>query len=99
MNKKLIWKALQEISQGKVVTYGSLAKRFNTSPQAIGSILHSNKHPEKIPCYKVVKSDGSLGGYSLGINKKIEKLAKDGIIVSKGKVVSFESVIYSFDEE
>lgn len=86
---------LTKIPKGKITTYGLLAKKFNTSPRAIGKIMNSNKHPDKYPCYKVIMSDGSLGGYGLGIEKKIKLLKKDNIKIKNNKVLNFDSVIYN----
>ncbi len=59
-----------EIPYGQTVTYNWLAKKLNTSPIAIGQALKRNPLPIIIPCHRVIKSDGTLGGYSLGIEIK-----------------------------
>jgi len=95
-------KLLRKIPKGKVTTYGALAKAFNNtaearsaslrlSPRAVGQIMRNNKEPGKYPCYKVIKSDGSVGGYcgktsGKEVNEKIRKLEKDGILVKNGKI-------------
>lgn len=77
---------LRKVPKGRAVSYGELARVCRTSPRAIGGIMACNKEPERYPCYKVVKSDGGLGGYSKGIDKKITLLRKDGIKIRKGKI-------------
>ena len=79
---------LKKIPRGKVVSYGELAKTCNTSPRAIGMVMKCNKEPNKYKCYKVVASDGSLGGYSgkNGTEGKIRLLKKDGIEIRNGKI-------------
>jgi deoxyribonuclease V len=47
-----------------------------------------------MPCFKIVKSDGSLGGFGLGITDKIRRLKNDGIEVKNGKIIDFESVFF-----
>lgn len=81
-----IFSLLKKIPREKVTTYRYLAEKCKTSPRAVGKILNSNKHLDKIPCYKVVMSDGKIGGYSGGIKKKIMLLKKDGIIIKKSRV-------------
>jgi hypothetical protein len=49
-----------------------------------------------MPCFKIVKSDGSLGGFGLGINDKVRRLKNDGIEVKNGKIINFDHVF--FDE-
>ncbi len=78
---------LNGIPKGRVTTYGILAERLGTSPRAVGMMLSCND-PKKAPCYKVVKADGSLGGYSGagGVKTKVKLLENDGIDVRNGKV-------------
>lgn len=47
--------------------------------RAVGNILKRNYNP-KIPCHRVIRSNGSLGGYNQGIKKKKELLEKEGLI-------------------
>ncbi len=79
---------LRKIPKGKATTYKLLAEACGTSPRAIGSIMSGNKNPEKYPCYKVVRTDGNVGGYSSkgGCRRKAELLKKDGIEIVNGKI-------------
>ena len=86
MIKEKVFSLLRKIPEGKVTTYKALALKCKTSPRAIGKILNSNKDHERIPCYKVVMSDGKLGGYSGGMKKKISLLKKDGIEVKNNSI-------------
>lgn len=67
---KKVLELTSEIPYGETVTYNWLAKKLNTSPRAIGQSLKRNPLPIIIPCHRVIKSDGKLGGYSLGIERK-----------------------------
>ena len=86
MHKALL--LLKKIPQGKVTTYGILAKICNTSPRAIGRIMANNPYPEEYPCYKVVGNSGNLVGYSVkgGLKTKVQLLQKDGVKIIDGKV-------------
>jgi len=77
------------IPKGKVTTYGEIAKALKTSPRAVGRALGKNPCPIKIPCHRVVKSDGSLGGYSGGVQKKKRLLEKEGIKIKGNRLVDF----------
>lgn len=82
---------LRRIPRGKVTTYGELARACGSSPRAIGQIMRRNERPELYPCYKVVSSDGGIGGYAgcvrgAKIKKKIRLLGKDGIEIIDGKI-------------
>ena len=73
--QKKIWKELQRIPYGKIKTYGEIAKNLNTSPRYVGNVCGQNNHLLVIPCHRVVRSDGSLGGFSgLGGIKLKKKL-------------------------
>ena len=63
-------KELQKIKYGETISYKELANRVGTSPRACGRILASNPFPIIIPCHRVIRADGSLGGYSSGIKLK-----------------------------
>lgn len=58
-----VWKALQTIPAGTVLTYGELAARLGTAARAIGGACRSNPIPILIPCHRVVARQG-LGGYA-----------------------------------
>jgi methylated-DNA-[protein]-cysteine S-methyltransferase len=58
-----VWKALQLIPVGEVVTYGELAKQLNTSARAVGNACRRNPVPVIIPCHRVVSRTG-IGGFS-----------------------------------
>ncbi|UCC91247.1 MAG: MGMT family protein [Candidatus Aenigmatarchaeota archaeon] len=83
-----VYSLLRRIPKGKVTTYGELAKSAGLHPRTIGMLMRKNKDPKNIPCYKVVRSDGSIGGYSAkgGTKTKIKLLQKDGIRVENGKI-------------
>ncbi len=70
-----IWKELYKIKYGHKRTYGQIAKKLNTSPRYVGNVCGQNKLLLIIPCHRVIKSDGSLGGFSgLGGIKLKKKL-------------------------
>ena len=99
MLKEKIYQALNKVPKGYVTTYKYLANAVNSKAyRSVGSLMKNNKHPDKIPCYKVVKSDGSVGNYSGsgGIKRKMELLRKGDIEVKNGKVVDFKKRLWKF---
>ena len=77
ISQKKIWKQLINIKYGSTKTYGEIAKILNTSPRYVGNVCGQNNHLLIIPCHRVVRSDGSLGGFSgLGGVKLKKKLLK-----------------------
>ena len=81
-----IFDYLKTLKKGEVVSYKFLAEKFNSHPRAIAQILKSNKD-KSVPCYKVIKSNGMLGGYNslLGKTKK-ELLKKEGFRINNNQV-------------
>jgi O6-methylguanine-DNA--protein-cysteine methyltransferase len=88
-----VYSLLKSIPGGKVTTYGAIGKKLCINPRFVGRILSENGHPKEYPCYKVIRSDGNLGGYTLGdandknsIVIKKRKLMRDGIELKGDKV-------------
>jgi O-6-methylguanine DNA methyltransferase len=75
-----VWKEIKKIPYGMTTTYNNIAKKLNLHPRQIGRICGENKLLLHIPCHRVIRSDGSLGGYSskggTSLKKKILKIEK-----------------------
>lgn len=88
---------LHQIPRGKVTTYKLIAEALNTKAwRAVGTALSKNPNLITTPCHRVVRSDGKMGGYALGIAKKISLLESEGIELSHGKVKDLEKHLYIF---
>ena len=78
------------IPMGKVTTYGAIAKAIGSprAARAVGNALGANTNPIVVPCHRVVRGDGVLGGYSggEGPTTKAKLLAREGVKVSAGRV-------------
>ena len=75
--QKKIWKQLSKIDYGTTKTYGDIARVLQTSPRYVGNVCGQNNHLLVIPCHRVIRSDGRLGGFSgLGGIKLKKKLIK-----------------------
>ena len=77
-----VWKYLKKKPRGKVVTYLEVAKavRKPKSVRAVANAIARNPYPPVIPCHRVIRTDGRLGGYSGkgGIKTKRKLLKKEG---------------------
>ena len=81
-----VWKYLKTIPKGKVKTYKQVAIGIKSpkSARAVANACGKNPYPGPIPCHRVIRSDGSLGGYSgLGGIKAKQRLLKREITSSK----------------
>lgn len=61
-----VWQACRQVGYGKTVSYGDLAARVGKpgAARAVGTAMRRNRFPIIVPCHRVLRSDGSLGGYS-----------------------------------
>ena len=93
-----IYKKLLEVPKGKITTYGELAKvvGFTNGQRAVGKIMNKNPYPVIIPCHRVVKADGKVGGYAYGEKIKINMLKKEGVKIKDGKIKDWENAFYRF---
>ena len=71
--QKKIWNELKRIKVGKTKSYGEIAKKYKLSPRHIGKICGQNQLLLIIPCHRVIKSDGTLGGFSSVGGLKLKK--------------------------
>ncbi|MBN1157729.1 MGMT family protein [Candidatus Woesearchaeota archaeon] len=89
----------RRIPKGRITTYALIAKKLNSKAyRAVGTALKNNKIPVVIPCHRVVKSDGTLGGYAGKMNNKKKKilLEKEEIRIKDNRIVDFEKKIFRF---
>ena len=78
-----VWKYLKSIKKGQIRTYLQVARAINRpkAVRAVANAIGKNPYAPKIPCHRVIRSDGSLGGYSGtgGIKTKKKLLKSEGI--------------------
>ncbi len=83
--QKKVWNYLKTIRKGTVKTYKQVAIAINRpkSARAVANAIGKNPFAPKIPCHRVIRSDGSLGGYSGrgGVKTKKLLLKREGVIV------------------
>ena len=86
------------IPTGKVSTYREVARAIGRagSARAVGNALNKNPDAPRVPCHRIVKSNGELGGYAGGEKRKIALLAKEGVVVRQGRINNLKDVFYKF---
>ena len=93
--RQKIYGIVKTIPKGKVMTYKEVGEKMNSKAyRAIGQALKNNPDPKNIPCHRVIKSNGEIGGYFGHIDddlskKKEELLENEGARIVNGKVVGF----------
>ena len=93
-----IYKKLLQVPPGKITTYGELSRAigFENGQRVIGQIMKKNPFPVIIPCHRVVRSDGKIGGYAFGMDIKKSMLVKEGICIKNNKITNFEKSFFKF---
>ena len=90
------YEALKKVPKGKVITYAGLARMIGRpkAHRAVGSAMNINPYAPQVPCHRVVKSNGDLGGFATDIEVKIKRLQEEGVMVSDNKIVDFRSTLF-----
>lgn len=89
---------VSRVPKGKVTTYKLLAKAVDApkAARAVGNALHKNPCAPLIPCHRVVKTSGALGGYGGGEDKKIQLLRQEGVYIDNYKISNLEKILFNF---
>lgn len=85
---------VKSIPKGQVLTYGEVARRAGSpgAARAVGTVMKGN-YDTKVPCHRVVCSDGRVGAYNRGgPKKKLALLTQEGVPIVKGSVQKSKSV-------
>jgi len=91
------YQLLKLIPEGKVTTYGEIARALDTKAwRAVGSAMAKNKNLFVIPCHRVVRSNGAIGQYALGTDKKASLLMEEGVEIVNGRVKNLGTFIHKF---
>ncbi len=87
---------VRQIPPGKISSYGAVAKALGDirASRAVGYMMNQNPNADTMPCYKIVHSDGRLGGFGRGIQDKIRRLQQDNITVTNGYIDDFQQVFF-----
>lgn len=77
-----VYAVVAKIPKGKTMTYKEVAARAGSprAYRAVGNIMNKNPDTKKVPCHRVVRSDGDTGGYAWGRERKIALLQKEGAL-------------------
>src|SRR5688572_17398976 len=82
-----VWAVCARVPKGKVTTYAAIARKLGTQAyRAVGNAMNKNPYAPKVPCHRVVGSDGSLTGFAAGLEKKKRLLQSEGVHFKSGKV-------------
>jgi len=87
-----VFRAVKKIPKGEVRSYKEVAVFINRpeAARAVGNALNKNRDPQ-VPCHRVVRANGDIGGYGGGygggIKKKKELLEKEGVLIQENRII------------
>lgn len=87
--RKRVYTVTAMIPKGYVATYRQIAEALGSSKyaRAVGNALHANPFPsEQVPCHRVIRSDGVVGGYARGTQLKTQMLQSEGVEIKDGRI-------------
>ncbi len=89
-----VYECLRRVPRGRVISHQDLAKAVGSpgAARAVGNALKANPDVPGTPCHRVVCSDGTIGGYQKGLNKKVALLRADGVKVEHKKNINFYKI-------
>jgi O-6-methylguanine DNA methyltransferase len=81
--QKSVWRALRKIRRGQTRSYGEIARAIGKpkAVRAVGGACGANPIPVLVPCHRVLAANGKIGGFSGGLNRKRELLAREGVFL------------------
>jgi len=82
--QKKVYNVVRKIPRGKTMSYKEVAEKINSSPRAVGQALKKNPYAPKVPCHRVIKADGTIGGFNgkvsgKEVKRKIRMLRDEGV--------------------
>ena len=82
---RLVLTEIRKIPYGKLTHYGKVARSlgYPKAARAVGQALKRNPIPIVIPCHRIIRGDGSLGGFDMGLDMKAKLLSLEGVPVQK----------------
>ena len=88
---------LKKVPRGKVTTYRHLAHALGSRAyRAVGQAMKRNPNAPRVPCHRVVRSDGTLGGYAGGVAKKKRLLTREGVRLRGDRITELKRQLHTF---
>ena len=94
-----VWDLCRKIPEGKVSTYKDISHALNTKAyRAVGNALNKNPYAPEVPCHRVVRSNGDLGGFAYGTEQKKKLLEQEGLKIKENNIMSFKERVFYFTD-
>ena len=88
---------LKKVPKGSVTTYKEIARALRSKAyRAVGNAMNKNPYAPKVPCHRVINSNGFVGQFAKGTEAKIRMLKSEGIIIDKNGFIDLTKYLYKF---
>ena len=88
---------LKKVPKGSVTTYKEIARTLRSKAyRAVGNAMNKNPYAPKVPCHRVINSNGFVGQFAKGTEAKIRMLKSEGIIIDKNGFIDLTKYLYKF---
>ena len=95
-----VYKLCKQVPRGRITTYGEIARAIGSkSYRAVGNALNKNPFSPEVPCHRVVRSDGYVGGFARGSGKKKQMLEKEGIQIDEMQIKNYKEKMHRFSRQ
>jgi O-6-methylguanine DNA methyltransferase len=83
-----VYELTRLIPKGRVATYAAIARALKNSQaaRAVGNALNKNPYAPQVPCHRVIRSNGEVGGFASGSRRKIQMLRREGVVIKNGRI-------------
>ena len=89
-----VYKICKKIPKGKVTTYKAIANNIGTKAyRAVGQALSKNPYAPKVPCHRVIDSQGHLHGFAHGLTEKAKMLREEGVKIKNNRIEDKKGII------
>jgi len=97
---KKVYQLIKQVPKRRVTTYKSITQALNCKAyQAVGNALRHNPYTPQVPCHRVIKSNGAIGGFNgkkkgQEIKNKQQLLKNEGIKINKNQIQNFKKILF-----
>jgi len=91
------YSVLRKVPKGSVTTYKEIARALRSKAyRAVGNAMNRNPYAPEVPCHRVVKSNGEIGGFASGTKKKIKMLKAEGVVIDTVGFIDLKKHLHKF---
>lgn len=92
------YSVLRKVPRGRVTTYREISHALNSKAyRAVGNAMNRNPYAPRVPCHRVINSNGFIGQFAIGIKEKIRLLRSEGVYIDDKGFINLKKYLFRFD--